>query len=140
LGDFLEIVGLSISVSLAATAIAAGVSLPIGAALAIFRFRGRRLIVVLINAFFGLPPVVVGLVLYLALSRSGPLGSLALLFTPTAMVMAQTILAIPIITALVHRGVGRPGGLRALRKIVDQRSWLKGPSCHRSVHFFAAIR
>jgi tungstate transport system permease protein len=107
LGDFLEIVGLSISVSLAATAIAAGVSLPIGATLAIFRFSGRRLIVVLINAFFGLPPVVVGLVLYLVLSRSGPLGSLALLFTPTAMVIAQAILAIPIITALVHRASER---------------------------------
>jgi tungstate transport system permease protein len=107
LGDFLEIVGLSISVSLIATAIAAGGSLPIGAALAIFCFRGRRLIVVLINAFFGLPPVVVGLVLYLALSRSGPLGSLALLFTPTAMVIAQTILAVPIITALVHRASER---------------------------------
>ncbi len=103
MGDFLEIVGLSISVSLAATAIAAGVSLPLGAGLAISRFRGRRLIVVLINAFFGLPPVVVGLVLYLALSHSGPFGSLALLFTPTAMVIAQAILAIPIITALVHR-------------------------------------
>ena len=103
MGDFPEIVGLSIGVSLVATAVAAGVSLPIGAALAIFRFRGRRLIVVVINAFFGLPPVVVGLVLYLALSRSGPLGSLALLFTPTAMVIAQSILAIPIITALVHR-------------------------------------
>lgn len=107
MGDFLDIVGLSISVSLAATAIAAGVGLPIGAVLAIFRFRGRRLIVVLINAFFGLPPVVVGLVLYLVLSRSGPLGSLALLFTPTAMVIAQTILAIPIITALVHRASER---------------------------------
>ena len=107
LGDFLEIVGLSISVSLAATAIATGISLPIGATLAIFRFRGRRLIIVLINAFFGLPPVVVGLVLYLVLSRSGPLGSLALLFTPTAMVIAQSILAIPIITALVHRASER---------------------------------
>lgn len=101
--DFVEIVGLSISVSLAATVIAAVVSLPIGAMLAIFHFRSRRLIIVLINAFFRLPPVVVGLVLYLTLSRSGPLGSLALLFTPTAMVIAQTILAIPIITALVHR-------------------------------------
>jgi tungstate transport system permease protein len=107
LGDFFEIVGLSISVSVAATAIAAFVSLPIGAALAIFPFRARRLTIVLINAFFGLPPVVVGLVLYLALSRSGPLGSLALLFTPTAMVVAQTILAIPIITALVHRASER---------------------------------
>jgi tungstate transport system permease protein len=107
LNDFIEIVGLSISVSLAATAMAAVVGLPVGAALAVFPFRGRRLIVVLINAFFGLPPVVVGLVLYLALSRSGPLGSLALLFTPTAMVIAQTILAIPIITALVHRASER---------------------------------
>ena len=105
--DFLEIVELSIRVSLVATAIAAGVSLPIGAALAIFRFRGRRIIVVLINAFFGLPPVVVGLALYLALSRAGPLGPLALLFTPTAMVIAQTILAIPIIMALVHRASER---------------------------------
>ena len=107
LSDFLEIVELSIGVSLAATAIAAAVSLPIGAALAIIPFAGRRLIVVMINAFFGLPPVVVGLALYLALSRSGPLGSLALLFTPTAMVIAQTILAIPIITALVHRASER---------------------------------
>jgi tungstate transport system permease protein len=107
LGDFLEIVGLSISVSLVATAIAAVISLAIGAMLAIFHFRGRRLIIVIVNAFFGLPPVVVGLVLYLALSRSGPLGSLALLFTPTAMVVAQTILAIPIITALVHRASER---------------------------------
>ena len=95
------------SVSLAATAIAAGVSLPVGAAPAIFPFRGRRLVVVLINAFFGLPPVVVGLALYLALSHSGPLGFLALLFTPTATVIAQTILAIPIITALVHRASER---------------------------------
>jgi tungstate transport system permease protein len=107
LRDFLEIVGLSISVSLAATVVAAAVSLPIGTALAIFPFRGRRLIVVLINAFFGLPPVVVGLILYLALSRSGPLGFLELLFTPTAMVIAQTILAIPIVTALVHRASER---------------------------------
>jgi tungstate transport system permease protein len=101
--EFLGIVGLSISVSFAATVVATAVSLPIGTALAIFSFRGRRLIVVLINAFFGLPPVVVGLVLYLLLSRSGPLGFLGLLFTPTAMVIAQSILAIPIITALVHR-------------------------------------
>ena len=107
LQEFLEIVALSISVSLAATAAATAISLPIGTALAVFAFRGRRLIVVLINAFFGLPPVVVGLVLYLALSRSGPLGSLELLFTPTAMVIAQTILAIPIITALVHRASER---------------------------------
>jgi tungstate transport system permease protein len=103
LDGFLGIVGLSVGVSLAATAIAAAVSLPLGSALAIFSFRGRRLLVVLVNAFFGLPPVVVGLILYLALSRSGPLGFLGWLFTPTAMVVAQAILAIPIMTALVHR-------------------------------------
>jgi tungstate transport system permease protein len=107
LQNFVEIVALSISVSLAATAAATVISLPTGTVLAIFSFRGRRLIVVLINAFFGLPPVVVGLVLYLVLSRSGPLGFLVLLFTPTAMVIAQTILAIPIITALVHRASER---------------------------------
>jgi tungstate transport system permease protein len=103
LQSFIEIVVLSIGVSLAATAVATTISLPLGTTLAIFPFRGRRLMVILVNAFFGLPPVVVGLVLYLALSRSGPFGFLALLFTPTAMVVAQTILAIPIITALVHR-------------------------------------
>jgi tungstate transport system permease protein len=107
LQDFFQIVAVSISVSLAATAVATLISLPIGTALAIFSFRGRRLLVVLINAFFGLPPVVVGLILYLALSRSGPFGFLALLFTPSAMVIAQTILAIPIITALVHRASER---------------------------------
>ena len=107
LHDFAKIVGLSISVSLAATDVAASISLPLGTALAIFPFRGRRSIVVLINAFFGLPPVVVGLILYLALSRSGPLGFLELLFTPAAMVIAQTILAAPIITALVHRASER---------------------------------
>jgi tungstate transport system permease protein len=107
LDDFLQIVELSIGVSLVATAIATAIGLPLGAALAISDFRGRRAIVVLINAFFGLPPVVVGLVLYLALSRSGPLGFLGLLFTPAAMVVAQVVLAIPIITALVHRASER---------------------------------
>ncbi len=90
-----------------ATVVATAVSLPVGTALAVFSFRGRRSVVVLINAFFGLPPVVVGLVLYLALSRSGPLGSLARLFTPAAMVIAQTMFAIPIIAALVHRASDR---------------------------------
>jgi tungstate transport system permease protein len=100
-------VGLSIGISLAATFVAAAISLPMGAALAILPFRGNRTVVVLINAFFGLPPVVVGLVLYLILSHSGPLGFLQLLFTPTAMIMAQTMLAMPIITALVHRASER---------------------------------
>ena len=107
LNEFVQIVALSIGVSLAATVLAAAISLPVGAALAIFPFRGRRAVVVLVNAFFGLPPVVVGLVLYLALSRSGPLGFLQLLFTPGAMIIAQAALATPIITALVHRASER---------------------------------
>ncbi len=105
--DFVDIVRLSLAVSLAATAAATAIGLPLGAALAIFPFRGRHGVVVLVNAFFGLPPVVVGLILYLALSRSGPLGFLHLLFTPTAMIVAQTVLAVPIITALVHRASER---------------------------------
>ena len=107
MNEFIQIVGLSIGISLTATFVAAAISLPAGAALAIFAFRGRRAVVVLINAFFGLPPVVVGLVLYLALSRSGPLGFLQLLFTPGAMIIAQAALATPIITALVHRASER---------------------------------
>ena len=105
--EFFQIVGLSIGISLAATFIAAAISLPVAAALAIYEFRGRRAAIVLINAFFGLPPVVVGLVLYLAFSNSGPLGFLRLLFTPAAMIIAQTILAMPIIAALVHRASER---------------------------------
>jgi tungstate transport system permease protein len=95
-------------VSFSATTVAAVVGLPCGAALAICRFPGRRALTLLANAFLGLPPVVVGLALYLMLSRSGPLGALALLFTPGAMVLAQTVLATPIITALVHRAVEEP--------------------------------
>jgi tungstate transport system permease protein len=105
--DFVDIVRLSLAVSLAATAAATAIGLPLGAALAIFPFRGRHGVVVLVNAFFGLPPVVVGLILYLALSRSGPLGFLHWLFTPAAMIVAQTVLAVPIITALVHRASER---------------------------------
>jgi tungstate transport system permease protein len=105
--EFTQIVTLSMVVSLAATFAAAAISLPLGSALAIYPFIGRRAVVVLVNALFGLPPVVVGLILYLAFSRSGPLGFLELLFTPTGMVIAQTLLAIPIITALVHRASER---------------------------------
>ena len=96
------------TVSLSATAVAAVIGLPCGAALGICRFAGRRLLILLANAFLGLPPVVVGLALYLILSRSGPLGALALLFTPGAMVIAQTLLAAPIITALTHRAIEEP--------------------------------
>jgi len=107
-GPFVQIVVLSLMVSFSATTVAAVMGLPCGAALAICRFPGRRALTLLANAFLGLPPVVVGLALYLMLSRSGPLGALALLFTPGAMVLAQTVLATPIITALVHRAVEEP--------------------------------
>src|SRR6186997_2845795 len=95
-----EIVALSLAVSLSAVTLAALLGLPLGAAIAVGRFPGRRLIVVLLNALMGLPPVVVGLLVYLLLSRAGPLGDLGLLFTPTAMIIAQTILITPIIAAL----------------------------------------
>jgi tungstate transport system permease protein len=97
------IVALSLQVSLAATLIAAAIGLPIGAALALARFPGRQTIVVILNALMGLPPVVVGLVVYLLLSRAGPLGSLGLLFTPGAMIVAQTILIAPILAALARQ-------------------------------------
>src|SRR3982074_1401466 len=102
-----EIVLLSLQVSLTASACAFAIGAPLGTALAGYGFRGRGGLVVLANTLLGLPPVVVGLVVYLLLSRSGPLGSLGLLFTPTAMMIAQTILAIPIIAALVHRASER---------------------------------
>ncbi len=98
-----EIIALSLRVSLSATAAAALLGLPLGTLLAIWRFPGRRALIVVVNALLGLPPAVVGLALYLVLSRSGPLGSLGLLFTPEAMILAQTVLALPIITALAHR-------------------------------------
>ncbi len=95
-----EVVLLSLQVSLTAVAIATVVGLPLGAALAIRRFPGRQLLLVALNALMGLPPVVVGLVVYLLLSRAGPLGELGLLFTPTAMVIAQAILVTPIVAGL----------------------------------------
>ncbi len=96
----IETVGLSLKVSLLAVACATAVGLSLGALLAVTRFRGRKLIIVTINALMGLPPVVVGLFVYLMLSRAGPLGSWGLLFTPSAMVIAQVILVTPIICAL----------------------------------------
>jgi tungstate transport system permease protein len=99
------IVALSIAVSLCAVFLATLLGLPAGAALAVGRFPGRRPIVVLLNALMGLPPVVVGLLVYLMLSRAGPLGGLGLLFTPPAMVIAQTILIFPIIAALSRQAV-----------------------------------
>ncbi len=98
--DLAEIVGLSLQVSLTAVALAALIGLPLGAAVALFQFPGRRLIVVILNALMGLPPVVLGLIVYLMLSRAGPFGVLGLLFTPTAMIIAQCLLVTPIIAAL----------------------------------------
>lgn len=97
------IVWLSLAVSLGATLLAAVVGAPLGAMIALSRFQGRQAIVVALNALMGLPPVVIGLAVYLLLSRSGPLGSLGLLFTPAAMVVTQTILVLPIIAALTRQ-------------------------------------
>ncbi|MBP7422401.1 MAG: ABC transporter permease [Sulfuritalea sp.] len=99
------IVWLSLRVSLIATLIACIVGMPIGALLAVGRFPGRRILVVLFNGLMGLPPVVVGLLVYLLLSRAGPLGSFGLLFSPTAMVIAQAILVTPIVAALTRQVV-----------------------------------
>ncbi|MBR0734447.1 tungstate transport system permease protein [Bradyrhizobium japonicum] len=125
--ELLGIVALSVRVSLTAGIVALLIGAPIGALLAITRFRGRQVVIVLTNALLGLPPVVVGLALYLLLSRSGPLGAAGLLFTPTAMVIAQTLLATPIVVALVHRpasllwaeygDLARIDGLSTLRSI-----------------------
>jgi len=100
-----SIVGLSLAVSLGATLLAAVAGAPLGALIALSRFPGRQAIVVLLNAMMGLPPVVVGLVIYLLLSRSGPLGELGLLFTPSAMVVTQTLLVMPIIAALARQTI-----------------------------------
>lgn len=98
--DLLEIIGLSLRVSLTAVAISCIAGLPLGAAVALSRFPGRLAIIITLNALMGLPPVVVGLFVYLSLSHAGPLGWLQLLYTPTAMIIAQTILITPIVTAL----------------------------------------
>jgi tungstate transport system permease protein len=100
-----RIVLLSLAVSLSAVALATLLGLPLGAALAVGRFPGRRAMVVVLNALMGLPPVVVGLFVYLLLSRAGPLGEAGLLFTPSAMVIAQTILVLPIVAALCRQAV-----------------------------------
>ncbi|WGR95873.1 ABC transporter permease [Bradyrhizobium sp. ISRA443] len=126
--ELVGIVALSLRVSLTASVVALLIGAPIGACLAIVRFRGLHAIVVLANALLGLPPVVVGLALYLLLSRSGPFGSAGLLFSPAAMVIAQTLLAAPIVVALVHRpstllwaeygDLARTDGLSAVRSIL----------------------
>jgi tungstate transport system permease protein len=99
------IIALSLQVSLTAVLVASFFGLPLGAAMALFRFPGRGLLVTLLNALMGLPPVVAGLLVYLGLSRAGPLGEFGLLFTPTAMVIAQCLLVLPIIAALTRQAV-----------------------------------
>jgi len=101
--DLTEIVGLSLQVSMGAVLIAAIIGLPLGAAVALFRFPGRSGIIVLLNALMGLPPVVVGLIVYLLISRAGPFGVFGLLFTPAAMITAQVVLVTPIIAALTRQ-------------------------------------
>ena len=103
--ELVGIIALSLRVSLTATLIAFAVGAPLGMALAVGRFPGRPAAIVVTHALLGLPPVVVGLLVYLLLSRSGPLGSLGLLFTPAAMIVAQAVLGIPIVAALVHRAL-----------------------------------
>jgi tungstate transport system permease protein len=98
--DLVEIVALSLQVSLTATGLACLIGLPLGAIVAITRFPGRNAVLILFNALMGLPPVVVGLIVYLHLSRAGPFGFLGLLYTPTAMIIAQMILITPIVMAL----------------------------------------
>ena len=100
-----RIIALSLVVSLSAVFCAAVIGIPLGALIALTRFRGRDGVIVVLNALMGLPPVVVGLAVYLALSRSGPLGSLGILFTPQAMIIAQTVLVTPIIAALTRQTV-----------------------------------
>ncbi len=103
--DLMEITARSLHVTLTATAIASAIGLPLGAWLAVNRFRARRTVIALLNALMGLPPVVVGLVVYVLLSRSGPFGVFGLLFTPTAMIIAQVIIVTPIIASIAHQAI-----------------------------------
>ena len=103
--DLMEIIGLSLRVTLSAVAVACVIGLPLGAAVGAFSFPGRTAAAVILNSLMGLPPVVVGLFVYLMLSASGPLGILGLLYTPTAMIIAQTLLVTPIVAALTRQVV-----------------------------------
>lgn len=124
--DLLEIVALSLVVSCSAVTIAGVIGLPLGALLAVARFPGRRFIILVINTLMGLPPVVAGLLVYLMLSNAGPLGPLQLLYTPTAMIIAQAILVTPIVTSLTRQTVkdlnaGYDEQLRAFGLSASQR-------------------
>ena len=103
--DLVEITARSLQVTLTALFIASAIALPLGAFLAVRRFRMRRLTIAVLNALMGLPPVVVGLVVYVLLSRAGPFGVLGLLFTPTAMIIAQVIIIVPLIASIAHQAL-----------------------------------
>ncbi|WP_372804435.1 ABC transporter permease [Loktanella salsilacus] len=103
--DLVEISLRSLRVTLTALVVASVIAIPLGTVLAIQRFRYRRTVIALLNAFMGLPPVVVGLVIYVLLSRAGPLGVLGLLFTPTAMVIAQVVIITPLIASVTHQAM-----------------------------------
>jgi tungstate transport system permease protein len=100
--DLVEIIGLSLQVSFSAVAVAALIGMPLGAVIALRRFPGRRILVIALSALMGLPPVVVGLVVYLLFSRAGPLGVFGLLFTPTVMIIAQIVLVLPIVASITR--------------------------------------
>jgi len=103
--DLVEIALRSLQVTLSALLIASAIALPLAAVLTVQRFRFRRAVVATLNALMGLPPVVVGLVVYILLSRSGPLGVLGLLFTPWAMILAQVIIIVPLIASIAHQSL-----------------------------------
>ena len=103
--DLIEISMRSLYVTLTAVALASVIGLPVGAWLAVRRFRYRRSVIALMNALMGLPPVVVGLIVYLLLSRSGPFGVFGLLFTPTAMIIAQVIIITPLVASIAHQAI-----------------------------------
>jgi tungstate transport system permease protein len=103
--DLLEIIVLSLKVTLTAVAIASLIGLPMGAWLAVNRFRFRRIVIAVLNALMGLPPVVVGLFVYMMLSRSGPFGAMGLLFTPSAMIIAQVLIITPLIASISHQTI-----------------------------------
>lgn len=103
--ELVEIAGRSLRVTLSALVVACLIALPLAALIAVKRFRARRLVIAVLNALMGLPPVVVGLVVYVLLSRSGPLGVLGLLFTPSAMIIAQVIIIVPLIASIAHQSI-----------------------------------
>jgi tungstate transport system permease protein len=103
--ELIEITLRSLYVTLSATAVASVIGLTLGAWLAITRFPGRRYVIAMLNALMGLPPVVVGLIVYIMLSRSGPFGVLGLLFTPTAMIIAQVIIITPLVASIAHQAM-----------------------------------